>query len=196
MSSLGRVVRTMMHLLLVRLLLLVLVLVAMWLTPTNTTDSPALEFALSSLYVASDEQYESIPTTRSPCWRESSARCISSARRGGDLLGADLSAATPPTSSPTALREKLDSSSNTYYYTKRNNYIKGDDKKKYRFRDKKKKKFQKMMSQACAALSDLDFSSDDSTSSEEDERPKRKTGDFTSLCLLGKSSTHPSIPST
>jgi hypothetical protein len=36
--------------------------------PTNTTDSPALEFALSSLSAASDEQYESIPTTRSPCW--------------------------------------------------------------------------------------------------------------------------------
>jgi hypothetical protein len=29
--------------------------------PTNTTDSSALKFALSSLCVASDEQYESIP---------------------------------------------------------------------------------------------------------------------------------------
>jgi hypothetical protein len=29
--------------------------------PTNTTDSSALEFALSFLYAASDEQYESIP---------------------------------------------------------------------------------------------------------------------------------------
>jgi hypothetical protein len=37
------------------------------------------------------------------------------------------------------------------------------------------------MSRVCAALSDLDFSSDDSSSSEEDERPKRKTGDFTGL---------------
>jgi hypothetical protein len=54
----------------------------------------------------------------------------------------------------------------------------------------KKKKFQKMMSRACAALSDLDFSSDNSSSSEEDERTKRKTGDFTSLCLMGKSSRH------
>jgi hypothetical protein len=42
----------------------------------------------------------------------------------------------------------------------------------------------------CAALSDLDFSSDDSSSSEEDERPKRKTGDFTGLCLMGKLSRH------
>jgi hypothetical protein len=55
---------------------------------------------------------------------------------------------------------------------------------------RKKKKFQKMMSRVCAALSDLDFSSDDSSSSEEDERPKRKTGDFTGLCLMGKSSRH------
>jgi hypothetical protein len=85
-------------------------------------------------------------------------------------------------------RKKLDSSSNKYDYTKWNEYIKGDDKKKYRFRDKKK--FQKMMSRACAALSDLDFSSDDSSSLEKDERPKRKTSDLTDLCLMGKSSRH------
>jgi hypothetical protein len=47
-----------------------------------------------------------------------------------------------------------------------------------------------MMSRACTALSDLDFSSDDSSSSKEDERPKRKIGDFTGLCLMGKSSRH------
>jgi hypothetical protein len=88
-------------------------------------------------------------------------------------------------------RKKLDSSSNKYDYTKQNDYSKGDNKKKYRFGDKKKKnKFQKMMSRACAALSDLDFSSDDSSSSEEDERPKRKTCDFTGLRLMGKSSRH------
>jgi hypothetical protein len=85
-------------------------------------------------------------------------------------------------------RKKLDSSPNKYNYTKRNDYNKGDD-KKYRFRDKKKK-FQKIMSRVCAALSDLDFSSDDSSSSEEDERPKRKTGNFTDLCLMRKSSRH------
>jgi hypothetical protein len=37
-------------------------------------------------------------------------------------------------------------------------------------------------------LSDFDFSSDDSSSSEEDEKFKRKQGDFTVLCLMGKSS--------
>jgi hypothetical protein len=47
-----------------------------------------------------------------------------------------------------------------------------------------------MMSRAYAALSDLDFSSDDSSSSEEDERPKRKTSDFTGLYLMGKPSRH------
>jgi hypothetical protein len=85
-------------------------------------------------------------------------------------------------------RMKLDSSPNKYDYTKRNDYSKGDDKKKYRFREKKKKKFQTTMFRACATLSDLNFSSDDSSSSEEDERPKHKTGDFTCLCLIGKSS--------
>jgi hypothetical protein len=43
------------------------------------------------------------------------------------------------------------------------------------------------MSRACASLSDFDFSSDDSSSSEEDEKPKSKKGDFTGLCLMGKS---------
>jgi hypothetical protein len=47
-----------------------------------------------------------------------------------------------------------------------------------------------MMSRVCAALNDLDLSSDDSSSSEEDERPKRKIGDFTGLCLMGKASRH------
>jgi hypothetical protein len=47
-----------------------------------------------------------------------------------------------------------------------------------------------MMSRAFAALSDLDFSNDNSSSSEEDERPKRKTDDFTGLYLMGKSSRH------
>jgi hypothetical protein len=85
-------------------------------------------------------------------------------------------------------RKKLSSSSTKYDYIKRNDYGKGDDEKKYHFGDKKKKKFHKMMSQVCAILSDLDFSSDDSSSSEEDEKVKHKPSDFTSLCLMGKSS--------
>jgi hypothetical protein len=78
-------------------------------------------------------------------------------------------------------RKKLDSS-NKYDYTKRNDYNNGDDKKKYHFGDKKKKKkFQKMMSRACVILSNLDFSSDESSSSKEDEKVKRKPGDFSGL---------------
>jgi hypothetical protein len=94
---------------------------------------------------------------RSPCWRESFTR------RGGDHRGAPSSAATPPTSSSsTPKRKKLDSS-NKYTYNNRNDSSdKGEGKKKYRFGDKKK--FQKMMSRACAALSDLNFSSEDSSS--------------------------------
>jgi hypothetical protein len=43
------------------------------------------------------------------------------------------------------------------------------------------------MSRVCAALGDVDFSSDDSSSSKEDEKVKRKSGDFTGLCQMGKS---------
>jgi hypothetical protein len=61
--------------------------------------------------------------------------------------------------------KKIDSS-NKYDYNNRHDYNKGDKKKKNDFGDKKKKKkkFQKIMSRACAALSDFDFSSDDSSS--------------------------------
>jgi hypothetical protein len=86
-------------------------------------------------------------------------------------------------------KRKMFDSSNKYNYNNRNDSSdKGEGKKKYHFGDKKK--FQKMMSRVCAALSDLDFSSNDSFSSEEHERPKSKTDDFTGLCLMGKSSRH------
>jgi hypothetical protein len=39
----------------------------------------------------------------------------------------------------------------------------------------------------CATLSDFNFSSEDSSSSEEDEKIKCKKDDFTGLCLMGKS---------
>jgi hypothetical protein len=89
-------------------------------------------------------------------------------------------------------RKNLNSSSIKYNYNNKNDSSdKGEGKKKYRIEDKKKrKKFQKMMSRACAALSDLDFSSDDLSSSDEDEKPMHKQGYFTSLCLMGKSYRH------
>jgi hypothetical protein len=155
--------------------------------PTNTTDSSALEFVLSSLPIASDEQYESIPddeiTLLARKFRALHRFCNERRRTPracfecGNIT--HFIADCPK-------RKKLDSS-NKYNNNNRNDSSdKGEGKKKCRFGDKKKKKkFQKMMSHACAALSDIDFSNDDSSSSEEDEKPKCKTGDFTGLCLMG-----------
>jgi hypothetical protein len=159
--------------------------------PTNTADSSALEFALSFLSAASNEQYESIPDDEIALL----ARMFRALHkfhkdRRRSPMGCFECSDTTHFIADCPKMKKLDSSSNKYDYTRRNDYSKGDDKKKYRSGDKKKKKFQKMMSRACAALSDLDFSSDDSSSSEEDERPKRKMGDFIGLCLMGKSLQH------
>jgi hypothetical protein len=146
--------------------------------PTNTTDSYALEFALSSLCGASDEQYESIPNdeiallARKFCAFHRFCKERRRSPRGffecGDTT--HFIAVCPK-------RKKFDSSNKYNYNNWNDSSNKGEGKKKYRFRDKKKKKkkFQKMNSRACAALGDLDFSSDNSSSSEEDERPKRKT---------------------
>jgi hypothetical protein len=157
--------------------------------PTNTTDSSALEFALSFLSAASDEQYESIPDDEIALLVRKFRALHKFYKEWRSPRGCFECGNTTHFIADCPKRNKLDSSSNKYDYSKRNDYNKGDDKKKYRSGDKKKK-FQKMMSQACAALSDLDFSSDDSSSSEEDERPKRKTDDFTGLCLMGKASRH------
>jgi hypothetical protein len=158
--------------------------------PTNTTDSSALEFALPSLCAASDEQYESIPDDEIALlarkFRTLHRFCKERRRSPRDCFECGD---TTHFIADCPKRKKLDSSANKYDYTKWNDYNKGDDKKKYRFGDKKKK-FQKMMSRACATLSDLDFFSDDSSNLEEDERFKRKTDDFTGLCLMGKASRH------
>jgi hypothetical protein len=157
---------------------------------TNTTDSSALEFVLSSLSAVSDEQYESIPDDKIDLLaRKFHALHKFLKERRRSTRGCFECSDTTHFITDCPKRKKLDSSSNKYDYTKRNNYNKSDDKKKCHFVDKKKKKkLQKMMFQACAALSDLDFSSDDSSSSEEDEKPKHKTNDFTGLCIMGKAS--------
>jgi hypothetical protein len=158
--------------------------------PTNATISSALEFALSSLCAASDEQYESIPDDEIALLvRKFRALHKFRKERRKSPRGCFECSNTTQFIVDCPKRKKLDSSSNRYNYTKQNDCSKGDDKKKYHFRDKKKK-FQKMMSRACAAISDLNFSSDDSSSSKEYEKPKRKTVDFTGLCLMGKSSRH------
>jgi hypothetical protein len=159
---------------------------------TNIIDSSALVFALSSLCAASDEQYESIPDDEiALVARKFHAlhRFYKERRRSPRAVS---SAATPPTSSSTASRERSSTPlTSTTTITGTTPATRARARRSTTFRDKKKKKkFQKMMSRACAALSDLDLSSDDSFSSEEDERPKRKTGDFTDLYLMGKSSRH------
>jgi hypothetical protein len=85
-------------------------------------------------------------------------------------------------------RKKLNSFNKYGYTNRKDSSNKGDNKKKYHFGDNNKKKFQKIMSRVCAALSDFDFSSEDSCSSEENEKPKCKKCNFTGLCLMGKSS--------
>jgi hypothetical protein len=157
--------------------------------PTNTIDSSALEFALSSLCAASDEQYESIPDDEIALlarkFRVLHKFCK---ERRRSPRGCFECGDTTYFIADCPKRKKFDSS-NKYNYNNRNDSS-DKGKKKYHFGDKKKKKFQKMMSRECAALSGLDFSSDDSSSSEEDKRPKHKMSYFTGLCLMGKSSWH------
>jgi hypothetical protein len=93
-----------MLLLLVRHLLLMLVLVAMMLTPT-TPLSHLLWSLLCSLYLQLlMSSTRASPMTRSPCCQESSAPCTSSARRGGDHIRDASTVATSLTSSLTAPR--------------------------------------------------------------------------------------------
>jgi hypothetical protein len=158
--------------------------------PTNTTDSSDLEFVLSSLTAASDEQYKCIPDDEIALlakkfhalhrFRKERRRSPRGCFKYGD---------TTHFIADCLKRKKLDSSNKYNYNNWNDSSDKGEGKKKYHFRNKKKKKkkFQKMMSRACAALRDLDFFSDDSSSSEDDEKTKRKTGDFIVLCLMGKS---------
>jgi hypothetical protein len=118
--------------------------------PTNTTVSSALEFALSSLSAASDEQYESIPEDEIALLaRKFHALHTFHKERRRSPRGCFKYGDTTHFIIDFPKRKKLDSS-NKYDYTKQNDYNKGDDKKKFHYRDKKKKKFQNMMSRACA----------------------------------------------
>jgi hypothetical protein len=100
-----------------------------------------LEFALSSLAITSDEQYESIPDDEIAMlvmkfhalhkFRKEMKRSPRGFFKYGDTT--HFIADCPK-------RKMLDSSFNKYDYTKQNDYNKGDDKKKYHFGDKKKRK--------------------------------------------------------
>jgi hypothetical protein len=125
--------------------------------PTNTI-SPTLEFALSSLATASDEQYESIPDDEIALlvrkfWvmhKFQKERRRSSRNSRGCFEYSD----TTHFITDCPKRKKYD-------YSNKNDY-----KKMNHFRDKKKK----IMSRACAFLSYFDFSSEDSSSSKDDEK--------------------------
>jgi hypothetical protein len=156
--------------------------------PTKIVSS-ALEFALSSLAVASDEQYESIPDdeitllARKFCALQKFHKERRRSPRGCFECGNTVHfiADCPKWT-------KIDSSKKYNYTSQNESSNKGDD-KKYHFGDKKKKeKLQKILSRVCAALSDFDISSDNSSITEEDEKVKHKQGNLTGLCLMGMSS--------
>jgi hypothetical protein len=109
--------------------------------PTNTTDLSALEFALSSVCAASDEQYESIPDDKIVLLaRKFRALHIFRKERRRSPRGRFKCGNTTHFIADCPKRKKFDSS-NKYNYNNQNDFSdKGDGKKKYRFRDKKNKK--------------------------------------------------------
>jgi hypothetical protein len=154
--------------------------------PTNTISS-ALEFALSSLAATSDEQYESIHNDEIVRLVRKFRALQKFRKEMRSPRGYFKCGDTTHFITDCPKRKKLDSS-NKYDYNNQNDYSKGDKKKKNHFGDKKgKKKFQKFMSRVCAAMSNFDFLSDDSSSSKEDEKVKHKHDNLIVLCLMGKS---------
>jgi hypothetical protein len=100
-----------------------------------------LEFALSFLATAPDEQYESIHDDEIAllAGKFRALHKFHKERRRSPR-GCFGCGETTHFIADCLKRKKLDSS-NKYDYTNQNDYNKGDNKKKNRFRDKKKKKF-------------------------------------------------------
>jgi hypothetical protein len=111
-----------------------------FITSAHLDGHNTLEFVLSPLAAASDEQYESIPNDEIALlarkfhalhkFRKDRRRSPRDSFECGDIT--HFIANCPR-------RKKLDSS-NKYDYTKRNDYSKDNDNKKYHFGDRKKKK--------------------------------------------------------
>jgi hypothetical protein len=109
--------------------------------PTNTTVSSALEFALSSLAIASDEQYENIPDdVIALLVRKFHALHKLCKERRRSPRGCFKCDDTTHFIVDCPKRKKLNSS-NKYDYNNQNEYSKGDNKMKNCFRDNNKKKF-------------------------------------------------------
>jgi hypothetical protein len=115
--------------------------------PTNTTDSSALEFALSSLCAASDQQYESIPDDEIALLaRKFCALHRFRKERRRSPRGCFECSDTTHFIADCPKRKKFDSSKKYNYNNRNDSSDKGEGKKKYHFGDKKKKKkFQRMM---------------------------------------------------
>jgi hypothetical protein len=109
--------------------------------PTNTTDSSALEFALSSLCVASDEQYEIIPDDEIALLaRKFRALHMLCKERRRSPRGCFECGDTTHFITDCPKRKKFDSSNKYNNINQNDSSEKGEGKKKYRFGDKKKKK--------------------------------------------------------
>jgi hypothetical protein len=131
---------------------------------------------LSTLVTASDEQYESIPDDEIALLvRKFYALHKFHKERRRSPRGCFECGDTTNFVADCPKRKKIDSSNKYKYNNWNDSNDKGEGKRKYLCGDKKKKKFQKMMSQVCATLSDLDFSNDDSSNSEEDEKATSPT---------------------
>jgi hypothetical protein len=110
--------------------------------PTNTTDSSALKFALSSLYAASDVQYESIPDDEIALLaRNFRALHIFCKEMRRSPMGCFEYGDTTHFIADCPKRKKFDSSNKYNYNNWNDSSNKGEGKKKYCFGDKKKKKF-------------------------------------------------------
>jgi hypothetical protein len=109
--------------------------------PTNTTDSSAFEFALSSLCATSDEQYKSIPDDEITLLTRK-FRVLHRFRkeRRRSPRGCFKCSDTTHFIADCPKRKKFDSS-NKYNYNNRNDSSnKGEGKKKYHFGDNNNKK--------------------------------------------------------
>jgi hypothetical protein len=110
--------------------------------PTNTTDSSALEFALSFLGAASDEQYESIPDDEITLLaRKFHALHRFRKERRRSPRGCFECGDTTHFIAHCPKRKKFNSSNKYNYNNQNDSSDKGEGKKKYHFGDKKKKKF-------------------------------------------------------
>jgi hypothetical protein len=112
--------------------------------PTNTTDSSALEFALSSLCAASDEQYENIPDDEIALLaRKFRALHRFCKERRRSPKGCFECGDTTHFIIDCPKRKKFDSS-NKYNYNNRNDSSdKGEGKKKYRFGTRRRRSFRR-----------------------------------------------------